>query len=63
VRPLIADLRAAGLGWHRVAARLNAAAVPTPSGRGRWNPASAMRHMDPGAHAAYMRRYRSGLHG
>ena len=58
-RPRIVALRAAGYSWQRVAARLNVDAVSTPTGRGRWYPASAYRHANPVAHAAYMRDYRA----
>jgi hypothetical protein len=58
-RPVIGQLRAAGLGWSSVARRLNATGVPTPSGRGRWYSETVMRHADPERHAAYMRDYRA----
>lgn len=41
---LIANLRAEGLAWRLVVDHLNANAVPTPSGIGRWHPTSAKRH-------------------
>jgi hypothetical protein len=60
-RPIIAALRAQGLGWHATARRLNDARVPTPSGRGIWRSETAMRHAHPDAHAAYMRAWRAGV--
>jgi len=44
LRPIIAEIRAAGVGTLAgIAAALVARGVPTPSGRGAWSPASVMR--------------------
>ncbi|MFC7478475.1 recombinase family protein [Dankookia sp. GCM10030260] len=44
LRPVIAEIRAAGVGTLTgIAAALVARGVPTPSGRGAWSPASVMR--------------------
>ena len=44
LRPIIAEVRAAGLATLTgIAAALAARGVPTPSGRGAWSPASVMR--------------------
>jgi len=61
-RPRIVALRAAGYSWQRIASRLNTDAVSTPSGHGRWHPASVYQHADPVGHAAYMRDYRARRH-
>lgn len=58
-RAVIAQLHAAGLGSFVIARRLNADGVPTPSGRGRWHPATVRRHAHPEAWTAYMRDYRA----
>lgn len=55
---LIRQLRAQGVGWHTIAATLNARGVATRSGAGRWWPASARNAADPAGWAAYMRRWR-----
>lgn len=57
-RAEIVRLRDAGYGLTEIANTLNARAVPTPSGRGRWWPDSVRRHVDPGPWAEYIRRYR-----
>jgi len=57
-RAEIARLLAAGYGHTSIAHSLNARAVPTPTGRGQWWPASVRRHVEPGPWAAYVRRYR-----
>jgi hypothetical protein len=54
-------LRASGLSYAAVAARLNAEGVPTTSGVGSWHSATVRRLVDHQAHEtwnAYMRRYR-----
>ena len=66
-QPAPVDTRAAiaapraGHGWSQVAARLNTAGVPTPSGRGAWYSQTAHHHADPAAHAACMRAYRERI--
>ena len=40
----IAELRDSGLSWAKVANRLNEIGVGTPSGKGKWHPATASRH-------------------
>jgi hypothetical protein len=59
VRPVIGQLRAAGLGWSNIARQLNTNGISTPTGRGRWYPETVMRTLDPERHAAYMRDYRA----
>jgi hypothetical protein len=58
-RAEISRLLAAGYGHTSIARSLNARAVPTPTGRGQWWPASVRRHVEPGPWAAYVRRYRA----
>ena len=60
-RPIIVALRDQGRSWRAVARQLNAARVPTPSGRGQWQGSTVMRHLHADAHAAYMRGWRAGL--
>lgn len=57
-RPLIAELLAAGYTAGRIAHRLNAEQIATPSGRGRWYPSSVRNHAHPERWAQYMRDYR-----
>ncbi len=54
----IARLRAAGVGWHTIAATLNREGVPTMSGRGQWWAATCRSVMDRPRHNAYHRAYR-----
>lgn len=54
----IQRMLAAGYRHTSIARSLNARAVPTPTGRGQWWPASVRRHVEPGPWAAYVRRYR-----
>ena len=58
-RPLIAELLAAGYTARRIAYRLNAEQIATPSGRGRWYPSSVQHHAHPERWAEYMRQYRT----
>jgi hypothetical protein len=55
----ILALRAAGMGWHRIAQHLNDSGVPTPSGRGQWWAASVKHYAHPPAWATWMRNYRT----
>jgi hypothetical protein len=57
-RAEIGRMLAAGYGHTTIARSLNARAVPTPTGRGQWWPASVRRHVEPGPWADYVRRYR-----
>lgn len=57
-RPMIAELRAQGLGPTAIARRLNVSGVSTPTGRGHWRPETVQRHANPAAWAAWMREYR-----
>lgn len=57
-RTRINQLRAEGHGLSETARRLNAAGIPTPSGRGRWLPSTVQRVEQPERHAAYMRERR-----
>ena len=61
-RPRIVKLRAAGYSWQRIAARLNADGIRTPTGHGPWHGASVWQHADPARNAARMRQYRARLH-
>ena len=61
IAPIVARLRADGLSWHGVARHLNATGVRTPSGHGRWYGETVRRHLDPAAHAAYVRAWRAGV--
>lgn len=59
-RATIAQLRASGDGWTKIARELNASGVPTPSGTGQWYPTSVYRHTTGRAGwNQYMRNYRS----
>lgn len=62
-RPLIARLRAEGLGPTAIARRFTADGVPTPSGRGQWTHSQVIRHADPTKWRTYMRGYRARLRG
>ena len=57
-RSEIVRLKSAGYGPSEIARSLNARAVPTPTGRGRWWPDTVKRHIDPAPWRAYIRRYR-----
>jgi hypothetical protein len=58
-RASVAVLRAQGHGLSETARRLNAAAVPTPSGLiGRWLPSTVQRVEYPDRANAYMREWR-----
>jgi hypothetical protein len=55
---LIATMTEAGLGTAAIAHRLNAAGVPTGSGRGRWHSETVLRRLKREQWNAYMRDYR-----
>ena len=57
----IATQRRRGASLREIAAVLNARAVPTPSGRGRWHPSTVKRCLDPRAWAEYVRLRRGRI--
>lgn len=59
-REVIAELAGQGYGDAAIAAQLNARAVATPSGRGRWHASTVAHHRDPVGWRDYVRRYRRG---
>ena len=58
-RAEIVRLQSEGYGPTHIARSLNARAIPTPSGRGRWYPESVQRHVNPQPWARQIARYRA----
>lgn len=58
-RPRIAELAAAGYTPRQIAFRLNTEGIATPTGRGRWYPATVEHTAHPDRWAQYMRQYRA----